>query len=132
MIAVAIEVYSAVSNYYDKFAKSRVILVDEKLRKKMQKLRDLEQALKKVNDRSNSLDDSFIHNIPKLIPKDDLNEISDHYDYEFSDHNLGTRSKVAPDIGKKLKLSAVEEVKEEHENDMTVDIESSRGGNGME
>lgn len=89
MIAVAIEVYSAVSNYYDKFAKSRVILVDEKLRKKVQKLRELEQILKKVNDRSHSLDESTINSIPKLIPEDELNEISGYYDYEFSDHNLG-------------------------------------------
>lgn len=61
MVAVAIEVYSAVSNYYDRFAKTRVQYVDDKLRKKMQKLRELERILKKANERVQSVDDRYIN-----------------------------------------------------------------------
>lgn len=86
MVATAIEIYSAVSNYYDKFAKSRVQFVDEDLRKKMQKIRELEKIIKQYTERAQSMDDSFVTNVSKLIPETEESfQISSYFDNEFSE-----------------------------------------------
>jgi hypothetical protein len=80
MIAVAIEVYSAVSNYFDRFAKSRVILVKKKLHN---------QQTEKIQ-RSNTVDE--LDNIPNLLDNESAFKINKNYlDFEFN--RDGRRSK---------------------------------------
>ena len=91
MIATAIEVYSAVSNYYDKFAKSRVQFVDEDLRKKMQKLKELEKTIGEYSQRAKTMDESSFNALPKLIPEtEDSRERIDYLDSHFEDRVQGT------------------------------------------
>lgn len=75
MIAVAIEVYSAVSNYYDRFAKSRVILVKKKLRE--------EQNLNGSRDRAQTVDE--VDNVPTLLDNTSGFKVKKNYlDFEFN------------------------------------------------
>jgi hypothetical protein len=81
MISVAVEVYSAVCSYYDKFAKTKVQFVDEQLRKKLQKLKELEKDIQNANRRTQSVeqtDGNYFGN--------DKNESKIYNDYQ--DHSF--------------------------------------------
>lgn len=80
MISVAVEVYSAVSNYYDTFARSKVKYVDDQLRKKMLKLKELEKTLREVKKRTHSHDPKHMD----LMGEDSDSKIYNNYqDYSF-------------------------------------------------
>jgi hypothetical protein len=116
MVATAIEIYSAVSNYYDNFAKSRVQFVDEDLRKKMQKIRELEKIIKQYTDRAQSMDDSFICNVPKLIPESkESSKIPSYFENEFSEANIKkTQAKIEERKGDKGSINFGANKKEIH------------------
>lgn len=132
MVAVSIEVYSAVSNYYDRFAKSRVQYVDEKLRKKMQKLREIELRIKKANERAVSLDDSFLKQMPKLVENNESIHVRNYYDQEFVGKKIHKSKPYYINLLDKFDdLPVIEEVKEENMG-LSRDIEAYQNHKNMQ